>query len=142
MAKDMPFPICAEHAAILFRRMQQMIQEFQEDPMAQPQVLDAVLQSERAAKNTPLHRVYYIRVGDLIKIGVTKSMRVRMQAYPPNAELLAVEQGGEDLESARHHQFRHLLAHRQEWFRADGDLMQHIADLQQQQRNRRDAKVA
>src|SRR5690554_2780796 len=37
--------------------------------------------------------VYYIRVGDTIKIGFSQDVSQRMRTYPPNAELLAAHPG-------------------------------------------------
>lgn len=129
-APDMPFPICADHALRLFRRMQSMIQEAKDSGLAIPGLIDNLLEQDRARANTPQHRVYYLRVGELIKIGTTKrNLKDRIAAYPPNSALLAVERGGEELEARRHRQFHHLLAERKEWFRPGAELMEHIAGL-------------
>lgn len=74
--------------------------------------------------------VYYLRFGDRIKIGTTKSLRVRL-AHLPHDELLAVEPGGYDVESSRHRQFR---AHRisGEWFHAHDELTMHAARIREE----------
>jgi Helix-turn-helix domain len=51
--------------------------------------------------------VYYIRRGELIKIGTTTSPRSRFTDLLPD-EILAVEPGARELEQMRHGQFRHL----------------------------------
>ena len=68
--------------------------------------------------------VYYIRRGDLIKIGTTKRPRMRFSDLLPD-EVLAVEPGGRKEEDERHWQFRHL---RQagEYFRDEPELREHI----------------
>src|SRR5690349_15381919 len=48
--------------------------------------------------------VYYIRRGDLIKIGTTATPQRRFKALMPD-EILAFEPGGVDQEAARHRQF-------------------------------------
>lgn len=132
-APDMPFAICASHALRLYRRMREMLEEVQGKHHEHPDLYDAMVQQvvdqNHARDNAPLHRVYYVRVGNLIKIGTTGNLRQRLNAYPPGSELLASEPGGTDLEARRHRQFRHLLAARNEWFRPGGDLMDHIAAL-------------
>jgi hypothetical protein len=129
-APDMPFPICADHAIRLYRRMREMIEEAHSQGLMQPLVLDQILTEMRAETNNAQCRVYYIQVGDLIKIGYTaRSVKDRLRAYPPGSELLAVERGGTTVEAQRHHQFRHLLAERKEWFRPGADLLDHIATL-------------
>jgi hypothetical protein len=132
-APDMPFPICAPHAIAVFRRMQHLATEVRSDHHGHIGTHVAAVQGvhdERYAKvNSRAHQVYYIRIGSLIKIGTTKSLRARLANYPPGAELLAVERGGEDKESRRHRQFKHLLAERKEWFHPGADLLEHIERL-------------
>jgi hypothetical protein len=73
--------------------------------------------------------VYYIRVGELIKIGYTRDLDQRLRAYPPDAELLATEIGNELIEQAGHAQFGDLLAARAEWFHPGPALLAHIEAL-------------
>lgn len=132
-APGSPFPICGNHAVELYRWMQGMVSDvmdnYREHLDVHAAMVQGVADQEYAKANTRQHRVYYVRVGDLIKIGMTARLRQRLNAYPPDAQLLAVEPGGEALEGQRHHQFRHLLAHRKEWFRPGPDLMDHIAKV-------------
>lgn len=71
--------------------------------------------------------VYYIRRGHLIKIGVTASPASRFKSLMPE-EILAVEPGTADLETARKRQFRHLKC-RGEYFRADPELLEHARQV-------------
>lgn len=126
---DMPFSICFKHAFKLFRHMQQMVEEVQEHAEDHMPVYAFMMDEMAERMNSKHHRVYYVRVGDLIKIGTTRNLKNRVRSYPPGAELLAVERGGERIEGRRHRQFQHLLAHRKEWFHPGPDLMAHIAKL-------------
>lgn len=83
--------------------------------------------------------VYYARRDDLIKIGTTTQIRLRMSALDIT-EVLAVEPGSYALESERHAQFaEHRLSPRRtdgvqgrgpkDWFRPGVDLMAHIEEL-------------
>lgn len=128
-APDMPFAICAPHALELYRRMHELVTDVRENHRAYPDIHAAVVEGVRERKNTRRHQVYYVRVGELIKIGVTKDLRQRLTHYPPGSQLLAVERGGEDLESRRHAQFRHLLADRKEWFHPGAELLAHVEKL-------------
>lgn len=128
-APDMPFPICAKHALQLYRRMRDMVEDTTVRKTMTPQTVDTLVAGWREEGNSKHHRVYYVRVGGLIKIGVTKQLKQRVASYPPGSELLAVERGGTHLEVSRHHQFRHLLAERKEWFHPGADLLDHIARL-------------
>jgi hypothetical protein len=111
--------------------MHGMVTEVMQNHRAHPEIHNAVVRQvdakREAAANTAEHQVYYVRVGDLIKIGVTRNLKLRLNSYPPGSKLLAVEPGGEAKEAERHRQFRHLLAARNEWFRPGADLMLHIA---------------
>lgn len=70
--------------------------------------------------------VYYIRIGDLIKIGTTTNLKMRMEALQPD-ELLATEPGYTDVERRRHQQFDHLrIRPRSERFRIAPELLEHI----------------
>jgi len=132
-AEGAPFPICPRHAAQLYGWMQGMVAEVQGKHREYPELYAAVVQDvaddQYAKANTRRHQIYYVRIGELIKIGTTANLQRRISQYPPNSELLAQEPGGEDMESRRHAQFRHLLTHRKEWFRPGPDLMDHIAKL-------------
>ena len=72
--------------------------------------------------------VYYMRIGNRCKIGFSTNLAVRLASINPE-ELLATEEGGKVLEDQRHHQFRDLHTHG-EWFRYEGELIEHVARLQ------------
>jgi hypothetical protein len=71
--------------------------------------------------------VYYVRIGDVIKIGTTGAFKQRMNTLMPD-EILAVEPGGLQLERLRHREFAHLRV-RGERFSPGDDLMAHIASV-------------
>lgn len=62
-------------------------------------------------------KIYYVRVGEHIKIGWTTNLYRRLRAYPPTAELLAWRYGTKADERALHQQFAAYLAGGREWFR-------------------------
>lgn len=62
--------------------------------------------------------IYYLRLGDRIKIGHTVNLRQRMAAYPPDAVLLAVEPGFRQDEQALHALFQSYRAAGREWYGA------------------------
>lgn len=74
--------------------------------------------------------VYYVRIRDLIKIGVTTNMKARMLQVMPD-EILATEPGGTDLERQRQAQFAHLKV-RGERFEQGEDLIAHIAQVREE----------
>ena len=71
--------------------------------------------------------VYYVRMGNLIKIGTTRDMRQRMRELRPD-EILAVEPGSYELETQRHQQFTRFRSHG-EYFLPARPLIDHISAL-------------
>jgi hypothetical protein len=70
--------------------------------------------------------VYFARLGDLIKIGISKDPEAR--AYSLNAELMGTLPGGRTLEKELHKEFV-ALRERGEWFRVDDALLARIEEL-------------
>jgi hypothetical protein len=85
----------------------------------------AARERQRESKGT----VYYLRIGQFVKIGTALNLASRLFSYPPDAELLATEPGGRALEAVRHEQFGHLRAARREWYRPDPQLLEHCDTL-------------
>lgn len=71
--------------------------------------------------------VYYMRVGNRVKIGYSTNLKQRLTAVVPE-EVMATEPGGRLLEQVRHRQFAELWVAR-EWFRLEEPLIGHIARL-------------
>lgn len=75
----------------------------------------------------PMGKVYYLLVGDLVKIGFTTNLAKRLKTYPPHAELLAVEPGPKSLERQRHRELRNSLRQSNEWFVRSDEVEVQIA---------------
>lgn len=73
--------------------------------------------------------VYFLRAGDLIKIGHSQEPRGRLAtlrgASPLKLDLLHIEPGPVSKERTLHRRFRRLRSHG-EWFRAEHDLLAYI----------------
>lgn len=69
--------------------------------------------------------VYYMRVGNRCKIGMTRNLPRRLHALTPE-ELLGTEPGGRQVEARRHEQFAALRTNN-EWFRFEGPLVEFVA---------------
>jgi hypothetical protein len=72
--------------------------------------------------------VYYMRIGNRVKIGYTTDLATRLADIGPE-ELLVTEPGGREVERERHNQFAALRSHR-EWFRWEEPLVSHVCGLQ------------
>lgn len=133
-AEGMPFPICARHAAKLYRWIRDSLAEA--DPLLIATAITRsadvrVAQTElRRRQSSPV--VYYIQIGDLIKIGYTIDLRLRVRSYPPGRKVLATEPGDPALEIKRHGQFAFCREHDREWYRPDPALLVHINHLREQ----------
>lgn len=71
--------------------------------------------------------IYYIRRGNLIKIGTTTEPATRFRALMPD-EILAFEPGSVAGEYLRHRQFGHLRC-RGEYFRSAPEILEHARQL-------------
>jgi hypothetical protein len=103
-----------------------------------PSALAQRLAAEHGSMPPPRARpefVYYMRIGNRIKIGWTTNLTERLKAINPE-ELVATEEGGRKLEKRRHSQFADLRTHG-EWFRMDEPLIGHLVAL-----NQRTKKIA
>lgn len=69
--------------------------------------------------------VYYIRIGNRIKIGFSSSLDKRMSCLAPE-EVLGLEPGGRDVELSRHVKFKPWRTHG-EWFVDCRPIREHIA---------------
>ena len=72
--------------------------------------------------------VYYMRFGNLIKIGTTGQLYNRMRSLKPD-ELMAAEPGSYDLEAKRHREFARYRAEGEFFYPAPG-LLRHIRSVQ------------
>lgn len=127
-----PFPICLKHAAKLMAFLDDLRPEAMADRMivaarAMTQAREG--QEERLRRGPDVYVVYYLEVGDAIKIGYTSNLSNRLRDYPPNSKLLAYEPGGPSLEGQRHREFAADLTAGREWFRPSDRLLAHIASI-------------
>ncbi|TYP82060.1 GIY-YIG nuclease family protein [Blastococcus xanthinilyticus] len=75
--------------------------------------------------------VYFIEVGERVKIGYSVDVRRRLRSYPPGSVLLAVEPGSPELERQRHQQFAGSLLDGREWFRPDRVILEQAAAIRE-----------
>lgn len=134
----MPFPICSEHAVALWRHVNRQMGALVGDAGSVKQGLplrgDSLKKVGRKVDDSGSSKsvVYYLRIGAFIKVGTTSDLKRRINAYPPDCTLLALERGGTGLETYRINQFTHLNAARREWFHPGEELLEHINNLRRQ----------
>lgn len=83
----------------------------------------------QAAQRTAPGTIYYLQVEDKVKIGFTRDLHLRLQAYPPMSRLLATHPGTFQTEAEVHRKFAKHLAGRKEWFTANEELDMHIQSV-------------
>jgi hypothetical protein len=78
-------------------------------------------------------QVYYIRMGDHIKIGFTQNLRERVIGLRVDkSDILATEPGGREKERQRHLQFADIRIGHRENFERTADLLTHIAKVRRE----------
>lgn len=79
------------------------------------------------APRNPAGVVYYLEVGELVKVGFSVRLADRMSSYPPGSVLLATEPGPKSLERTRHLELRNSLVRGREWFARTPEVEARIA---------------
>lgn len=115
--QEMPFPICAKHLSEAYAAACEIFATTATAP---------TIHSQSTARTSV---VYYAKVGDLIKIGCTASLKERLGNLPPDAAVLATEPGDRETERRRLAEFEDLRAWRREWFHPGPALLAHIEAL-------------
>lgn len=93
-----------------------LVRSGEQDPLADPAVQAYYLDAQ--SSGTAGERIYFVRSGDLTKIGFTTNLPSRVRALHmsgPGAELLCSYRGGRALERALHEEFAAYRKHG-EWF--------------------------
>lgn len=73
--------------------------------------------------------IYYLHVGDRIKIGYTTDVKRRLRQYPPDSPLLALHPGTKQTEHDMHSKFAGSRAAGREWFLDTPELRDHIKQV-------------
>lgn len=95
--------------------------------------IDSRMNPETAEAYAEQSQVYYIRIGDYIKIGYTQNLKERLNGLRVDAsDILATEPGGRDKERQRHLQFADIRIGRRENFERTADLLTHIAKVRRE----------
>ncbi|GLY32065.1 hypothetical protein [Kineosporia sp. NBRC 101731] len=73
--------------------------------------------------------VYYLLIGDYIKVGYTADLNNRLNSYPPDTQVLHSHPGTLDDEADTHVSLRPHLAARREWYLASPELLAAIEEM-------------
>lgn len=92
--------------------------------------------SHAARQATPVSErpghIYYLRIGDVIKIGYASRLVARLRTYPPSMVLLAVHKGTLKDEAELHARFSPDRRAGREWYEQSERLQAHITAMRRQ----------
>lgn len=129
--EDMPYPICARHAIKIHIAVYESAGEMIRGEVPEAAVdAFAAQQDARKERLKEQSQVYYVRIGDRIKIGYTQNMKQRMsELRVPLENVLATEPGDAALERERHLAFAAGRHGRLEEFNPSRELLAHIQSV-------------
>lgn len=117
-------PLCDEHVLQVWSLVQ--AQHANSVARSQARLAEERKAATRDERMSAPGTIYYLRVGDHIKVGYASHLESRLAAYPPTAELLATHPGTLRDEQALHKRFTtHRVAGR-EWYAPATPILEHI----------------
>jgi hypothetical protein len=126
---DLDYPVCQRHAVKIAAAVAAHVND---DSRIARMLLQTAWYPAVAQADGPV--VYYVRIGDHIKIGYSRSVSERIKTFQTSnavVELLACEAVTEwDSEAERHRRFAdHRVKDRRELFEPGPELIQHINQI-------------
>lgn len=122
--------ICRSHAVDIYMTLRGIHQDIVAGAGGELYLRDEQRDAELdAAAKTAQERsvVYYVRIGDAIKIGYSSNLKQRISSLRARrSDVLAVEPGARKLEAQRHLKFASLRRGKREDFEPSFALIQHI----------------
>lgn len=118
--------LCQEHLLLAWSIVQGQIKRTENGPFKvigekqQP----TPMSPEEVEKN--FGWVYYLQVGDMIKIGFSTRPEKRLAQYPPGSRLIAIRRGTRKMERAEHIRYDKHLSDGREWFKYSEELERDI----------------
>lgn len=133
-------PLCERHFQYIGERFMQersiLGGSFVREARPSPEEREAEWQAredERARLLEEQSVVYYVRIGDRVKIGFSANLRQRLIALRlDDSAILATEPGGRMLETQRHREFAEERVGRREDFNPSRRLLAHIKSVREQ----------
>jgi hypothetical protein len=130
---DAPFPICPKHAREAFEFGAQLLGN--RTSINAVRLYAQMSEIQQRAKDPFIKRpcVYFLSVGDLIKVGTSGNFEMRVASYPPHRKVIYVHYcpDAASLEQSILTQLRPHLAAGNEWFHPHDDVLGLIEELRQ-----------
>lgn len=132
-----PIPICFNHLreiGSLYDAMRELVFETPESDLFAMRERKKQEAAEALARRGENSVVYYVRLGDHVKIGTTVNLAQRIRSfYVEQDSVLATEPGSYDVESYRHRQFAaERIDKGRELFNPSPRLLRHIDRMRSQ----------
>lgn len=117
-----PVSLCQTHALLIWSLVDSDIAETGRplEPTDVPTIMEA---------SAEIGWIYYVQVGDKIKVGYTKDLQKRIGQYPPDSKLLASRPGTLKDERELHSMLTARRAAGREWYFICDEMGQHIASV-------------
>lgn len=126
-------PLCHEHVIRVWGYVEDLeadgVKVVARKKMADVAEIQAAEEEQRqrwAEESRKAGWVYYLRVGELIKIGYTNDIYRRVKQYPPNVKFLAFHPGTLGLEQEYHRNFAQSRAMGREWYHPTEEVMAQV----------------
>lgn len=145
---DVEFPICSSHAAAVWESIELDDERYRDDFITD--AIEAmvarrdVIRAERAAAQAAAEAaedaewkaslrddlvegdIYFIRLGDLVKVGWSSQLHKRLKSYGASAELLAHYPAFRSDETHLHQQLKPSRAKGREWYHDDSTIRLYV----------------
>lgn len=130
---SLELPLCFDHQAVVWQMCMKHYannSEFIEAIADVNERLAARLEGEREQEKREFAarqdgEIYFVRLGELVKVGWTRDLWSRLKSYGASAQLLVSYPATRDDETTLHRQLRPALAKGREWYH-DGDVINHF----------------
>ncbi|WP_343466367.1 GIY-YIG nuclease family protein [Rhodococcus aetherivorans] len=118
--------LCQEHLLLAWSIVQEQIKRAEGGPfkVVGEKKKPTPMTAEEIEQNYGC--VYYLQVGDRIKIGFSTRPEKRLAQYPPGSRLIAIRRGTRKTERAEHIRYDKYLADGREWFHYSEEMEQDI----------------
>lgn len=123
-------PLCQEHVLAIWVMVDK---DMREQGITSDEVVREHREQDAARAKANLDaapgHIYYLELGEYLKIGYTKDLWRRIHEYPPNAVLLAQHEGTREDEKRLHDQFAAFRDSGREWYLDVPEIREHIAQI-------------
>lgn len=123
--------LCQKHALSVWQNVDTLVQGGEVQPPVPVVKIDPTQLPPPLPQTPDGGWIYYLQIGDRIKIGYASSMYNRMRSYPPNSILLAVHPGKIADERRIHREVAHHRVAGREWYGVTPEMVAYVEAVQE-----------